>query len=161
MKANLIVISRSPKNTKDHFEDQMFVESNLGANIKSAGVFEYDISRDGNFNGEYNNWFMSIDSWPNYLAIPDMDYLDYLPEPVYDPETNYKNGGYVTLKDLFHMYQKIKGSDQNIPYALGFDITNGRVIETLNGTINCIMVGSKIQILFDMLKKIPSIGWAI
>lgn len=27
MKANLIVISRSPKNTRDHFEDQMFVES--------------------------------------------------------------------------------------------------------------------------------------
>lgn len=161
MKANLIVISRSPKNTREHFEDQSFIDSNLRTNVKSVAVGKYDISRDGNFNGEYNNWFMSIDSWSNYLAIPDMDYLDYLPVSEYDPETNYKNGEYVTLKDLFHIYQKIKGSDQNIPYVLGFDITNGRVIETLNGAVNCVIVGPKIQILFDMLKKIPSVGWII
>lgn len=91
MKANLIVISRSPKDTGDHFKDQMSVESNLDEVVK------HDISIDGNFNGEYNDWFISINSWSNHSRIPDMDYLDYVPEPVYDPESNYKNGRWVGL----------------------------------------------------------------
>lgn len=155
MKANLIVISRSPKITGDHFKDQVFVESNLDEVVKC------DISRDGNFNGEYNNWFISIDSWFNHSRIPDMDYLDYVPEPVYDPESNYKNDRWVTFKDLFHMYQKIKGSDQNIPFALAFDMVNRRVIEVYNMEVACVLAGDETKILFDMLKKMPSIAWAV
>lgn len=156
MKANLIVISRSPKNTGDHFKDQMFVEeSDLDEMVKC------DISIDGNFNGEYNDWFISIDSWFNHSRIPDMDYLDYVPEPVYDPESNYKNGRWVTFKDLFHMYQKIKGSDQNIPFCLAFDMVNRRVVEIYNMEVACVLVGDKAKILFDMIKKMPSIAWVV
>ena len=155
MKVNLIVISRSPKDTGDHFKDQMSVESNLDEVVK------HDISIDGNFNGEYNDWFISINSWSNHSRIPDMDYLDYVPEPVYDPESNYKNDRWVTFKDLFHMYQKIKGSDQNIPFSLAFDMVNRRVVEIYNLEVSCVLVEDKAKILFDMMKKMPSIAWVV
>lgn len=147
MKANLIVISRSPMNTNECIEEQV----------------EYDINNDGNFNGEYNYWYMGINSWDksNCTRVPDMDYLDYVPEPVYDPESNYKNDRWVTFKDLFHMYQKIKGSDQNIPFALAFDMVNRRVLEIYNLEVSCVLVEDKAKILFDMMKKMPSIAWVV
>ena len=147
MKANLIAISRSPMNTNEGIEEQV----------------GYDINNDGNFNGEYNYWYMGINSWDksSCTPVPDMDYLDYVPEPVYDPESNYKNDRWVTFKDLFHMYKKIKGSDQNIPFSLAFDMINRRVIEVYNREVACVLAGDEAKILFDMLKKMPSIAWTV
>ena len=152
MKANLIIISRCPKNTRGYIEER----KERGENV------EYDINKDGNFNGEYNYWYMSINSWENRCTpVPDMDYLDYIPETTYDPESNYRNGRWVTFKDLFHTYQKVKGSDQNIPFSLAFDMVNRRVIELYNMEVSCVLVGDEAKILFDMLKNMPSVGWAI
>ena len=152
MKANLVVIQRCPQNTRGYIEEQ----KERGENV------EYDINKDGNFNGEYNYWYMSINSWENRCTpVPDMDYLDYIPETTYDPESNYKNGRWVTFKDLFHTYQKIKGSDQNIPFSLAFDMVNRRVIELYNTEVACVLVGDEAKILFDMMKNMPSIAWVV
>lgn len=153
MKANLVVIQRCPKNTRGYVEEMM---------DRGEENVEYDINLDGNFNGEYNYWYMNINTWETRnTLVPDMDYLDYVPEPVYDPESNYKNGRWVTFKDLFHMYQKIKGSDQNIPFGLAFDMVNRRVIEIYNMEVSCVIVEDKAKILFDMMKKMPSIAWVV
>ena len=59
------------------------------------------------------------------------------------------------------MYQKIKGSDQNIPFGLAFDMVNRRVLEIYNLEVSCVLVEDKAKILFDMMKKMPSIAWVV